>query len=106
MFAVGLSWRVLGVSWSGLGPLFGALLGLTIAAGYAIVRLGAGPLIAMLCACGLSVSGLHLFYLPQLRDYAKAPFTLLLVFLLGLLVKRPATWRGTLSIAAAYGAVL
>ena len=51
-------------------------------------------------------SGLHLFYLPQLRDYAKAPFTLALVFLLGLLVKRPATWKGTLSIAAAYGVIL
>jgi hypothetical protein len=106
MFAVGVSWRVLGVSWSGLGPLFGALFGLTIAAAYAIVRLGAGPLLAVLCACGLSVSGLHLFYLPQLRDYAKAPFTLILVFLLGFLVKRPATWRSTLPIAAAYGAVL
>ena len=50
MFAVGYSWRLLGVSWSGLGPLFGVLFGATIAAAYAIVRLGAGPLLALLCA--------------------------------------------------------
>lgn len=106
MFAVGLSWRLLGVSWSGLGPLFGVLFGATIAAAYAILRLGAGPLLALLGASGLAVSGLHLHYLPQLRDYAKAPFTLALVFLLGLLATRPASWKGTLSIAAAYGAVL
>ena len=106
MLTVGLAWRVLGVSWSGLGPLFGALFGATIAAAYCIVRLGAGPFFAALCAVGLSVSGLHLFYLPQLRDYAKAPFTLVLVFLLGLLVVRRPAWRGTLLIAAAYGAVL
>jgi hypothetical protein len=106
MFAVGGAWRLLGVSWSGLGPLFGTLFGATIAGAYAIFRLGTSPVFAAVGAVALSVSKLHLGYLPSLRDYAKAPFTLILIFLLGLLVKRRTTWRGTLAIAAAYGAIL
>jgi hypothetical protein len=106
MFAVGIAWRLLGVSWSGLGPLFGTLFGATIAVAYAIFRLGMSPVFAALGALALSVSKLHLGYLPPLRDYAKAPFALMLIFLLGLLVKRRTTWQGTLAIAAAYGAIL
>jgi hypothetical protein len=104
--AVGIAWRLMGVSWSGMAPLFGALFGATIAAAYAIFRLGMSPVLAVLGSCALSVSTLHLLYLPQLRDYAKAPFTLILVFLLGALVSSRASWKGTLALAAAYGAVL
>ena len=106
MTAVGWTWRLFGVSWSAMAPLFGTLFGATVAAAYAVFRLGAGPLLALLCSWGIAVSGLHLAYLPSLRDYAKAPFTLILVFLLGLLVVRKATWKGTLAVSAAYGAVL
>jgi hypothetical protein len=106
MFGVGLSWRVLGVSWSGLGPLFGTLFGATITAAYAIFRLGMSPLLGVLGSYALSVSSLHLINLPQLRDYAKAPFTLILVCLLGVLVTRRATWKGILTVSAVYGAVL
>jgi hypothetical protein len=106
MLTVGFAWRVLGVSWKGMGPLFGVLFGVTIVAAYAIFRLGMGPLLAALCACAIAVSKLHLVYLPILRDYAKAPFALILIFLLGLLVTRRPTWRSVLPIAAAYGVVL
>jgi hypothetical protein len=106
LFTVGFAWRILGISWSGLGPLFGALFGATIAAIYAVCRLGMGRLLAAICAIGLSASRLHLAYLPGLRDYAKAPFTLVLVFLLGLLVTRRPTRKGVLTVAAVYGVVL
>jgi hypothetical protein len=106
MYAVGLAWRVLGISWSGLGPLFGTLFAVTAVALYGIFRLGMSPPLALLGVVLLSISRLHLTYLPILRDYAKGPITLVLIFLLGLLVARRAAWKGVLAIAAAYGVVL
>jgi hypothetical protein len=105
MLAVGFTWRLFGVSWSALGPLFAALFGATIAGVYAVFRLGMAPILAVAGALLLRVSDLHLKYFLVLRDYTKAPFALILIFLLGLLVTRRATWRGALSMAAAYGAV-
>jgi hypothetical protein len=106
LVAVGVAWRVLGVSWSGMGPFFGLMFAATIVAAYAIFRLGTGPLVATLWSLVLSVSKLHLAYLPVLRDYAKAPFDLVLIFLLGLVVTRRPTWRGVLLLAVTYGVVL
>jgi hypothetical protein len=87
MLAVGYPWRLFGVSWSALGPLFAVLFGATTASHTAS------------SAWHESSSGGHwrvgaeafrraLVVFPVLRDYTKAPFTLLLIFLLGLLVKR------------------
>jgi hypothetical protein len=106
LFAVGISWRILGVSWSGMGPLFGLLFAATIVSAYGIFRLGMSAPFAALGAFALGVSSLHLAYLPILRDYAKAPLTLALVLLLGVLVKVRPTWKSVLTVAAAYGAVL
>jgi hypothetical protein len=118
LFTVGIAWRVLGVSWSGLGPLFGLLFAATILTAYAIFRLGMSPPLAGLGAFALAGSSLHLAYLPVLRDYAKAPFTLILVLFLGVLVKCRLTREGmpgmpgtpgmlrVLAVGAGYGAVL
>jgi hypothetical protein len=105
MLAVGFTWSLFGVSWSALGPLFAALFGAAIASLYAVFRLGMAPALALAGALLLRFSDLHLKYLPVLRDYTKAPFALVLIFLLGLLVLRRATWRSVLAITATYGAV-
>jgi len=105
-WTVGLSWRVLGISWSGLGPLFGLLFGLTIALSYGVFRLGMGRVVAVGCALCLAASSTQLLNLPHLRDYAKAPFTMALVLILGLLVSRPVRPRTVLGLAFAYGAIL
>jgi hypothetical protein len=105
MLAVGFTWRLFGVSWSALGPLFAALFGATIASAYAVFRLGMTPALALAGALLLRFSDLHLKYFPVLRDYTKAPFALVLILLIGLLILRRATWRRALPIAAAYGAV-
>ncbi len=104
--SVSLAWRVLGISWSGLGPLFGVLFGATIVAAYGIFRIGMNRLVSVGCAAALAVSSIHLQNLPHLRDYAKAPFTLALIFLLFTLVAGRVTWRRLLTISAAYGVVL
>ncbi len=106
LVTVGWAWRVLGISWSGMGPLFGLFFGVTIALAYGIFRLGMGPPLALAGASGLTISSLHLINLPHLRDYAKAPFMLALMLILGLLVKWPVRRRTMLALAAAYGAVL
>ncbi len=104
--AVGWAWRILGISWSGLGPLFGVLFGTVITLAYGISRLAAGRVFAVLAAIGLSASSIHLLNLPHLRDYAKAPFTLALVLILGWIVTRPVRAWSLLALSTAYGAVL
>ena len=106
MTAVGLSWRMVGVSWRRIGPVAGVLFGITIAAAYGIFRLGMGRVLSIVLAWVLSLSTLHLLNLPHVRDYSKAPFALILIFLLGLLVTRLPSWRRVLGIALAYGVVM
>ena len=105
-YTVGWSWRILGISWSGLGPLFGLLFGTVTVLAYGIFRIGMGPLLAVMCATGFATSSLQLLNLPHLRDYSKAPFTLALVLILGWMVTRPPRRSTVLLLAATYGAVL
>jgi hypothetical protein len=105
MLAVGWTWRLFGVAWSALGPLFGVLFGLSIACSYGVFRLGMGRVLSTGGALILSFSPLHLKYLTALRDYAKAPFMLGLIFLLGLLVTQRVRRTTVLAISAAYGVV-
>jgi len=106
MLAVGYTWRVFGVSWTALGPLFAALFGITTATLYALFRLAMGPAFAAIGAVLLCFSDYHLSYFSILRDYTKAPFTLMLLVLIGLLVARRLTPARVLAAAAAYGAIL
>ncbi len=106
MLTVAFTWWMLGVSWSGMAPLFGILFGATIAIAYGIFRLGMGRVASLGGAAALSVSAVHLQNLPHLRDYAKAPFTLALILLLGLLVAGRASARRVMAIACVYGVVL
>jgi hypothetical protein len=106
MLTVGTVWRVAGMSWSGLAPLFGVLFALTIGLSYGLIRHVAGRWISAGVTALFALSALHLANLPHLRDYAKAPFVLALVLLLVRLVVRPTTTPHVLAIAAAYGAVL
>ena len=103
---VGWAWRLLGISWSGMGPLFGLLFALSIALAYGIFRLALRWPFALMAAGALAISSMHLLNLPHLRDYAKTPFTLALVLVLGLLVTRPWRAKALLLLAALYGLVL
>lgn len=105
-YTVGWSWRILGISWSGMGPLFGLFFGTVTVLAYGIFRIGMGPWLAVVCVMGFATSSLQLLNLPHLRDYSKAPFTLALVLILGWMVTRPLRRSTVLLLAAAYGAVL
>jgi hypothetical protein len=104
--SVAVVWRIAGVSWMNLSLLFGVLYGLSALAIYGLFRLALGWPLAFAGSAMMISSPLQLRYLPQLRDYAKAPFMLTLMLILGLLVVRPFTARRTLLLAAAFGAVM
>jgi len=106
MLAVGYTWRLFGVSWRALGPLFALLFATTAAALYALFRVGMGPALAAAGAVILSASDYNRSYLFILRDYTKGPFTLLLIALLAVLVARQPTRARVLAAGVAYGAIL
>jgi len=101
--SVAVAWMVLGISWSGLAPLFGALYGITTVLVYAICRLLVGRLGAAAIAIAIALSPIHAANLPNLRDYAKAPFMLALALILIALVVRPRRTRDVLLLALGYG---
>lgn len=106
LLAAGLCWRVLGVAWSTLLPLYGLLIGLSAGALYALFRLGMGRISSAFFTLMLAFSPLHLNNLLRLRDYSKVPFLLAAIFLIGVLIARRGSPRLTLGIAALCGVVV
>jgi hypothetical protein len=99
-------WRRVGISWNAIWTISSVMFGLSVAACYAIFRLWFAPLFAAAGALFLSVSTVHLERMPQLRDYAKAPFMLGALFFAWLVVLRPLS-RPTLGMASvACGAIV
>jgi hypothetical protein len=103
---VALTWAVLGISWSGLAPLFGLFYAATSVGVYALCRQAAGRVASVAAAAAFSLSPLQLANLPNLRDYAKAPFIVGLGALLVALVVRPLRPRTVVLLALGYGLVM
>ncbi|HWW86972.1 MAG TPA: hypothetical protein VNZ26_25425, partial [Vicinamibacterales bacterium] len=103
LWMVAGTWWLRGVSWSGLWPLFGILYGATVAAGYGIFRLGMGRALATLASLAVTTSALNLTSLLTLRDYAKAPFLLVLIVIVAHIVKRLDRPRSLLTLATLFG---
>jgi len=106
MGTVAFFWRLFGISWKALTPLYGIFYGATIAISYGIFRLGMKRVLAVIGSLLLTVSALHLINLPHLRDYSKAPFILAVVLIMGYMVKQPLKQSMLLGLAAACGTVL
>jgi hypothetical protein len=87
-WAVALMWRLGGVSWAAVSWLNALLAGLFGALVFAVMRIGMRPFAAVVVATAVVTSPLHLSFVAQLRDYAKAPFLLALVLLMGIIVTR------------------
>lgn len=106
LFAAAATWRLFGVAWSSLTPLYGLLFGISAITLYGLFRVGVGRLIAALCTLLLVVSPVQLNNLVRLRDYAKAPFVLGALLLMALLVSRPMSRRARVLLCAAGGLYL
>jgi hypothetical protein len=106
MTAVAWQWKWSGISWRGLSTLSGIIFAVTLCAAYGLFRLGAGPLLALAGVVPLAVSAHHLTHTSDLRDYAKAPFMLLLILIMARLAMPPFERRRALLLATAFGLVL
>ncbi len=104
--SVGMLWKLTGVGWDRLGPLYGLLYGLYALAAYGVFRLGIGRTFALVTTLVLVTSTFQLDNLPHLRDFAKAPFILVLILLMAWMVKYPLSVRSYLGLASLTGAVM
>ena len=102
-YAMGLLWRVTGVSWPALHHLMALLFALSIGCAWYILRLGAGRPVALAGAVLMMFSPGYLYILPHLRDFSKTPFVLAVIALLGYAVVRERRLRGLLVICGALG---
>ncbi|HUW62115.1 MAG TPA: hypothetical protein VMZ06_14025 [Candidatus Bathyarchaeia archaeon] len=103
---VAVLWRILGVAWISLLPLYGLLFGMTGAACYGLFRLVMRRAPAVVFALLFVAAPLHIQQLPDLRDYAKAPFFLTVIFLTGLVAKKRLSGRAFAGVCAMCGMVL
>lgn len=87
LYTVAFFWRIYGISWAGLEPLCALLLGICAFAVYGIMRLGMGRLLSAGLAVFFTLSPQMLTMMNSLRDFSKAPFILLLIFILGAMIK-------------------
>ncbi len=99
-------WAVFGLCWSSLTPLVGLLTGMTGAALYGVFRLGVRRGLAIVATLWVVFSPLHLQMTPHIRDYSKAPFLILILFLLGCLLKYPMARRSFFALSAVCGIVV
>lgn len=106
METVAVLWRIRGISWSGLWPLFGIAYALTLVATYGLFRLAMNRSISVAGTFLFAVSAVHLGLVVYLRDYAKAPFILALVFVMACIARAGASVRQRLWLSAAFGLVL
>lgn len=87
--SVSYLWKLFGIKWRNILPLFLLLYCITSIAVYGIFRLGMNKALAVLFTLAIIFSPLHLNFLPNLRDYSVGPFALTFIYLLSLLIIKP-----------------
>lgn len=103
IYVTGWMWRLFGLHWSSLAPIFGVLYGASCLAAYGLCRLAMGRTLAVIGALAFAIVPAHLGMFPQERDYAKAPFILIVIFLLGLALRRREAWPWKQALALGAG---
>jgi hypothetical protein len=100
------AWKLTGPTWVGIDRLLGLMCGLSIALAYLICRVTMPRVVAASVAILLLISPLHLANVPDLRDYSKAPFFLVSLLVVALIVVRPRRTAVVIGLSAAAGAAL
>ena len=103
--AVASTWTITGVSWSRLAILHGLLFGAVAALSYGLFRLGLTRIWSLLGMVPILMSTPNLNLVPHLRDYAKGPFLLGVMLIMGVLVVHPPSRRRAVALSALAGAV-
>jgi len=106
LMLVAAPWMLSGPAWSGIDVVMGLLFAVTIVLAFAACRLTMGRVAAVGAASLFALSPLHLRHLEDVRDYSKAPFFLLALAVVALLVMRRLPGRVVVGVAAGTGALL
>jgi hypothetical protein len=77
LLAEALCFRLWGIQWTSLLPLYGVLAGFSVSLSFLFFRQWTSAFWACLLAVAFAFNPYHLAILPHLRDYSKAPFFLL-----------------------------
>lgn len=90
ILSAGIIWKIMGVNWDNLIPLFLVLYSISLLVTYFIFRLGMNPVLSFLLSLFVAFSSMQIYYVIQLRDYSVAPFLLSTLFIAGkLLISSP-----------------
>jgi hypothetical protein len=103
--SVGIIWRVRGLTWAALDPLFGFLAGATALLAYGVLRMGVAAPLAALVTLLFVTSPFNLGMVPHLRDYAKAPFLIGALLIVGFVIRGPRSRAQLVGAAAIAGAL-
>lgn len=106
IYSVALAWRLLGISWEAIKYLILFYLILAVGCVYALSRLAMRPILAFAVSLGFLYAQAVLWTLPIIRDFAKAPFILGLLFILGMTVRFRLTKTQYVLLAIATGVLL
>jgi len=104
--AVGLLWRIFGISWKTVNILSAFFFGATAALLYGIFRFGMGRTLSLTGVALTMLSPVMLMQVPSIRDFTKAPFILATIFLCGYLLLRRMARKRFYAVAVAGGFVI
>jgi hypothetical protein len=104
LLVAGAVWRMRGVAWSRLDSVLAAMYAVALAAAYVGLRFVSGRFLSLAGTSLWAVSPMHLQNLPHLRDYSKAPYLMLTIVAMALVISERNPRRLT-AVGAAFGLV-
>jgi hypothetical protein len=106
MACVSIAWRVFGVSWFVFRCVIAVMAGVLAVTAYGVLRLAAGRVLSAAVAAAFLLSPAVLTVMPNIRDFAKAPFILAACGLMFWIASRPRSVRVLFVTAAALGLLI
>ena len=105
MLAVAYMWRIFGISWAAVIPLFALFFGVTTVLFYGLFRLVVGRTLSTISALIILFSPVQLAMLTNFRDYSKAPFLLSGILLTWLTIRYRHSLKSSLICSGAAGLI-
>ncbi|HNR36077.1 MAG TPA: hypothetical protein PKO36_12910 [Candidatus Hydrogenedentes bacterium] len=106
LYAVGILWRLFGISWASVKIFWAAVFGVTGVLTYGIFRLGMNRWLSLAGTVLTLASPVMLGQLPWLRSFCKAPFLLAVMLAAGYLLLREVRPRTLLWLSLVTGFVI
>ena len=106
LLAVGYWWKIVGIRWSAVGDVVGALHVLAVLGVYSTLRLFLPLLLSGAGALWMCTSTLQLSVAPHIRDYSKGAFILAAIPFVVALAVRARSRAAMLALAATVGVVI